>query len=950
VVAGAQRAAFRVLGPLEVEAGGRLLEVGGPRLRALLALLVADAGRVVSVPGLVEGLWGQDAPSDAGRTARAYVSLLRKALQPVAADQPGRELIVTRRPGYVLRLDPDAVDAVRFERLAAAGRQALAAGQPAVAAGELAAALELWRGDAYGEFVDTPALRTEAARLEQLRLAVVADRIEADLAAGKGPQLIAELDALTSRHPAHERLWGHLMTALYQAGQQADALAAYRRARAALVQESGVEPTPVLAGIHQQILAHDSRLLAPASAGPGGGVGTARPAQLLPAAPAFTGREAELATLNAVLAAAVAQPTAAAVAAISGTAGVGKTALAVRWAHLVADRFPDGQLYVNLRGFAPGGQAMTPAEAIRGFLDALGVPAERIPPGLDAQAGLYRSLLADRRILVVLDNARDAEQARPLLPGTGTAMAVVTSRNSVTGLIVDGAHPITLDLLSTVEAHELLARRLGAGRVAAEPQAVGQIIGACTRLPLALAVVAARALQSTFSLAALAAELTDAGRRLDILDAGDPATRVGSVFSWSYTALTPPAARLFRLLGLHPGPDVSAVAAASLAGLPPPDTRRLLTELTRASLTAEHTPGRYSLHDLLRAYATDLAHTRDTPAGRRAATTRLLDHYTHTAHAAARLLTPGRDAVGVALTQPAPGATAEQLDSHGPAMAWLDAERPALLAAVRLAADDGSDRLAWQLAWALDTFLDRRGHWSDWAGAWQAALPAAGRLADPSAHAYAHRGLARVLTRLGQHDDAHGHYEQALDLYGRAGDRAGQAQTHHSLGILWGRQGRPEQAISHAQQALALFQAAGHHLGQANALNSVGWYHAELGDHTQALAYCQQALTLHQQADDRYGQAHTWDSLGYAHHHLAQFTQAADCYQHAIALYRDYGDRHEEAASLTRLGDSHQAAGDPDAARTTWLDAAAILTDLDHPDADTVRAKLRNLDQQPAPA
>jgi tetratricopeptide (TPR) repeat protein len=668
------------------------------------------------------------------------------------------------------------------------------------------------------------------------------------------------------------------------------------------------------------------------------------PAQLPGDVGGFAGRDQPLAWLDGLLASAAGgRPAAVVISAVSGTAGVGKTALAVHWAHRVAHRFPDGQLYVNLRGFDPGGQVMAPAEAVRGFLDALDVPAERIPPSLDAQAGLYRSLLAGRRVLVVLDNARDAEQVRPLLPGTPTALVVVTSRNQLSGLVaVDGAHPLMLDLLTEAEARELLARRLGPDRLAAEPDAVAQIIGCCARLPLALTIAAARAEQSGFPLATLAAELDKASGRLDALDAGDAVSRVRAVFSWSYIALEPAAARLFRLLGLHPGPDISAAAAASLAAHPPAEMRRMLAELTRASLLTEHTPGRYAFHDLLRAYAAELAYTHDPADQRRAAVGRMLDHYVHTAHAAARLLDPARDPI--TLARPHPDVVPERPVDHRQALAWLTAEHPVLLAAVRLAAEAGFDIHTWQMAWALHTFLDRRGHWHDLTTNWQTALPAARRLNEPAAQAYAHRRLASAHTRLGRYPDAHTNLAQALDLYSHSGDHTGQARTHNALCFLWERQGRPERALDHAQQALALYRAAGHRRGQAVTLSQVGWYHALLGDYQQALTCCQQALTLQQELGERWGEAHTWDSLGYSHHHLAHHAQAADCYQRALCLFRDLGDRYWEANILTRLGDTYHADGDP-AARTAWQHALDILTDLNHPDTHAIRAKLHHLDQ-----
>jgi tetratricopeptide (TPR) repeat protein len=565
---------------------------------------------------------------------------------------------------------------------------------------------------------------------------------------------------------------------------------------------------------------------------------------------------------------------------------------------------------------------------------------------------LYRSLLAGRRVLVVLDNARDAEQVRPLLPGTSTALVVVTSRNQLTSLIaVDGAQPLTLDLLAADEARDLLARRVGADRVAAEPAAVEQIITCCVRLPLALTIAAARAEQSGFPLATLAVEMDKATGRLDALDAGDAVSQVRAVFSWSYTALSPAAARLFRLLGLHPGPAVSAAVAASLGAVPPAEARRLLAELTRASLLTEHTPGRYGFHDLLRVYAADLTHTRDPADQHHAALGRMLDHYLHTAHTAERLLDPQRDPITLALAPPADGVSQERQADYGQAMAWLTVEHPVLLAALRQAAEAGFDTHSWQLAWTLYTFLARRGHWHDLTTAWQIALHAARRLDDPAAQAHAHRNLAHAHLRLGRYPGAHTHLGHALDLYARAGDRVGQGHTHEAIAMLCEREGRPEQALDHAQQALTLSRAAGHRRGQANALNAVGWCHTVLGDHQQALICCQHALTLHQELGNRWGEAGTWDSLGYAHHYLGNHTQAVDCYRHALGLFMDLGDRHYEAEVLTRLGDTYHAADDSTAARTAWQHALDILTDLDYPDTDTVRAKLQALDQPPgAPA
>jgi tetratricopeptide (TPR) repeat protein len=855
---------------------------------------------------------------------------------------------VRRGPnGYQLRVDADGVDLLQFRRLVAEARSPARPDLQRVRL--LADALGLWRG------VPLAGLRGQwAARQRDTwgleRAQAVLEWGQATLRLGDYARVIPVVRELTEQYPLDEPLAVVLGWALAAEGRRGEAAEHCKTVSERVRRETGLEPAAELRQLQQAVLADQPLPDLPPPPAP---LTTplAVPAQLPGDVPGFAGRVEHLTRLDALLAGAATEaPTAVVITAVSGTAGVGKTALAVHWAHRAASRFPDGQLYANLRGFGPGGQVVDPAAAVRGFLDAFGVPAEQVPADLDAQGALYRSLLAGKRMLVILDNARDAEHVRPLLPGTPTAFAIVTSRNSLTGLVAaDGAHPLALDLLSTAEARQLLARRLPE-RVAAEPDAVEAIITACARLPLALSIAAARAAQSSFPLASLAAELADAADRLGALDAGDPATQVRAVFSWSYQALTPPAARLFRLLGLHPGPDVSAAAAASLAGLPLPAAGRLLAELTRASLITQHAPGRYSFHDLLAAYAADVAHDTESEGGRGAATTRLLDHYVHTAHSAARLLDPFQDPILLPLTGPAPATTPEQPAGAEEAAAWLQAERPVLLATIRLAAGAGSVTHAWQLAWALHTFLQRRGRWHDWAGAWQTVVADTDQLANPAAAGYAHRARAVAGTWLGRYSEARTHLRRALQLYAEAGDPAGQAYTHLALAGHWERQNQPEQSLDHAQQALLLYRAAGHPRGQANALNAVGWFCVKIGDYAQALDSCGQALALHQQAGDRSGEASTWDSLGYAHHHLGHAAEAIDCYQHALDIYRDLGDQYWQADTFSHLGDTHAAAGDDTAARAAWKNALEILTDLDHPDAAAVRRKLIRAVDAPRPA
>jgi tetratricopeptide (TPR) repeat protein len=666
------------------------------------------------------------------------------------------------------------------------------------------------------------------------------------------------------------------------------------------------------------------------------------PAQLPHSISDFTGREAEIKMLNELLPGDSADASGPVIiAAVTGMAGVGKTALAVSWSHQIRDRFPDGQLYVNLRGFDPAGPAMDPADAVRGFLDAFAVPPERIPVDLDEQGAFYRSILAGLRVLILLDNARDARQVRPLLPGSPGCLVVVTSRSQLIGLAAtDAAHFLSIDLLSSHEARRLLTRRLGPERVAAEPAAVNEIIRACAGLPLALSVVTARAgANRRLLLAGLAQELRDT-HGLDALDAGDTRTNVRTVFSWSYQALSPSAARLFRLLGMPAGPSIGVLAAASLAGEAPTQTRAQLIELTRAHLLAQQSHGRFAFHDLLRAYSRELGDTPDSAAETRAALHRVLDHYLYTAYRADELLRPNREET-IGLTPAVEGVTPQQLSDHREAMSWFDTEYQVLLAALHQAVSEGFDVHTWQLAWALTSFFDRQCHWHDAVASQRAALDAANRLGDLYGQAVSHVSLANACTRLGRHEDARSHLEQAVHLYEELEDKTGQAQAHRSIAWVFEQLGEFREALPHAQRALELSVAAGQQTGQARALNAIGWFYLQLGDPEEALVHCQLALTLHKEIEDQIWQANTLDSIASAYHRLGRYEEAAAYYREALDLYRDFGDRYNEADSWACLGDTYLAAGDSASADAAWRNALAILDDLGHPDAAQVRMKLK---------
>ncbi len=679
-----------------------------------------------------------------------------------------------------------------------------------------------------------------------------------------------------------------------------------------------------------------------------GSSGVPVPAQLPLDAPGFSGRHDELRALNAMLPSARAAGTdeSVSVAVISGTAGVGKTALAIRFGRQVAKRFPDGQLYVNLCGPDPG-RPMEPDVALRFFLDAFGVPPHRIAAPLEERAALFRSLVDGMRVLIVLDNASSAAQVRPLLPGSPGCLVVVTSRNQMAGLVAtEGAALITLDVLGDDEAHEMLARRLGQERVAAEPRVADEIVAACARLPLALSIAAARAVgRPKRPLAELAAELRDARGRLDALEAGDAASDVRAVLSWSYDQLSQAAARMFRLLGLHPGPDISVPAAASMAGISRAEAAAALRELTRTHMAAEQLPGRFAFHDLLRAYAAEAAEQHDAEEDRSAAVRRMLDHYLHTAMAASQRFSPHRPPLRLEAAQP--GVLPGEMVDKDQAMAWFDAEVAVLLTLIGYAEAQEFDTYAWKLPWALGPFFHRRGWLQSYATIQRTALAAARRLGDTLALAHTHYLLANAQGHMGDYGAAEPNYHEALDLFRELGDRANEGMVLNGLASMLEKQERYPEALAIALDALRMLKAAGHWWTQANLENGVGWLYAHLGQYDDALTHCQRALSLHRESGHRLGAADTLDSIGFVYLHLGDLARAQAFYEQAIDAYREIGVPFGEGNSLAALGDVLLRGGDLAAARSCYLQAAAILDALPHPLADVVRSKLRDLDEDP---
>jgi transcriptional regulator with XRE-family HTH domain/tetratricopeptide (TPR) repeat protein len=676
---------------------------------------------------------------------------------------------------------------------------------------------------------------------------------------------------------------------------------------------------------------------------PAMGVGPAVPRQLPAPVPEFTGRHREMAALSGLhagdsLSARVGIST------IGGAAGVGKTALAVHWAHQATAQFPDGQLFVDLRGFDPSGTPMSSADALYTLVEALGVPAEQLPRSTDGLPGLYRSLLADRRILLILDNARDAAQVRPLLPGSASCRVVITSRSQLTGLVArDGATRITLTAMSRTEACQMLTSLLGAERAGGDARATGQVADNCGRLPLALCITAARAAtRPDLPMAHLVGELAAARNKLDGLTVpGDPAADVRAAFSWSYQTLAPASQRMFRLLGLHPGPDLSAEAAASLAGVPRDEATRLLAGLAESSLLSTLPGGRFAWHDLLRVYATELAGAHESPESRRSAIGRMLDHYLITATRATSQL----EATRMAAQLPPAGADVapEEITARAQALAWLSREYTVLLRLTDLAAADGFDVHAWQLPRTLHEMFDWRAHWADWDHTHGIAAQAAARLADPRAQALICLSWVKCDIYQKRWRRAEELLHRAYDLFGEVDDLPGQARVLVHLGITASTAGHYQQATDQARRAHALYTELGDLDGQAGTLANQGFYQVHLGSFGAAEELLAQARDMFTALGHRDRQAMAANNLGLAYQGQGNYQRASSCHQAAARSYAELGNQADQAEALSDLADACLGADDLAGAIEACEQAAAIRTDLGHPDAAKTQAKLAEL-------
>ncbi|WP_336213936.1 AfsR/SARP family transcriptional regulator [Nonomuraea sp. LPB2021202275-12-8] len=869
-------AEFRLLGPMEISTAGGPLDPGPPQRRAVLAALLVDAGRPVSVERLIDRVWDGEPPPKARETLYAHITRVR-----------AMRLGVARLPsGYVLDVDRNDVDLHRFRDLLDRAREPDVADAERVAM--LRRAIHLWRGTPLAELPSQWASQVREGLIRQ-RIGALTLWARAETRLGRPDVVIDRLRDAVAEHPLAESLAGELIRALCLGGRTAEALDCYAMTRRHLIDELGAEPGPELRALHLAVLRGS---VGRPEAAPG--AARAVPAQLPADVPAFTGRAVELSELSELLIG-PGRESAVVITALSGTAGVGKTALAVRWAHQAREAFPGGQLYVNLRGYDPE-QPVAPADALAGFLAALGVSGQEIPLDLEERAARYRTELSGRRVLIVLDNASSVEQVRPLLPGTPACAVLVTSRDSLAGLVaVHGAHRLTIGALPPADAIALLGTLIGR-RAGAAPEAVAVLAEQCARLPLALRVAAELAVaRPADSLRALVEELADHRRRLDLLDAGgDSRAAVRAVFSWSYQRLPAAVGRAFCLLGLHPGPHFDVQAAAALAGEPPARVRPVLDHLARAHLIQPARTGRYAMHDLLRAYAIWRADAQIKDLDQEAARGRLLDHYLSAAGVAVDSLYP---------ENPAP---AERLTSAD-ALAWLDTERPVLLA---VAARARSVRLAM----TLHRYLESGGHFAEALLLHTRAHQAARQAGDPRGEADVLTCLGVIHRRLAQYADAATHHHSALALYRRIGDRIGEARSLTNIGIVHELRGRYDQAAGHHELAVTLFREGGDGVGEADALNNLGIVRELLNDYTGSAAHHRQALALYRELGQRSGEAKALGNLGIVHARLGDPETAADHYRQALLIFRELGVRSGEAHALTNLGDAHTRLGRYEAA------------------------------------
>ncbi|MEV6491163.1 BTAD domain-containing putative transcriptional regulator [Actinoplanes sp. NPDC051633] len=873
--------------------------------------LALSAGKDVSIERLASIVWGDEAPAHVRRATQTCLTRLRKLLGPGA--------IATSPAGYRLDVAPERVDAILFERLleAAAGSS-----DPADERAALARALALWRGLPFDGLRSAWLEGAEATRLTERRVAAHERRVELDLNSGLGAELVAELRDLTARYPLRERLWGHLMMALHVSGQRADALTTYQRLYRLLSEELGIEPGHAVQELHRRILTARAESPPPLSQQT-----ITVPRQLPADVSGFTGREDELARLDRLP-----DMNAVVITSIGGMAGIGKTSLAVHIAHRMAGRYPDGQLFIDLHGYTQGLQPIEPADALGHLLRSLDVGEERVPPGLEDRAALYRTRLADRRMLILLDNAAAESQVMPLLPGAPGCLVLVTSRRRLAGL--DQTHTLSLDTLPVSDAVRLFTRAAGDRSLGDSPrELLVELVELCGRLPLAIRIAAGRfRSHRTWDLSHLVERLRDQQRRLGELEAGQRS--VTSALGLSYQYLSAEQRQMYRLLGLHSGPDIDQYAAAALIDATAPVAGRLLEHLHEAHLLQEPVAGRYRFHDLTRVHAARTAMSEETSGSRRQALGRVIDYYRYAAALAVDAAHPyeheRRAQVPPTLT-PLAG-----LSGMASALDWLDLELPNLLAAARCGAELDRPSHLLHLSSILHRHLRSRGRYHDGVNLHQQAMTTARALGHQEAELDSLVSLGHIYLRQGRFAQAVDQLQKAVIAARALGHHEAEVEALHNLGWVHMSSGRYEQAIDNLEQALNVAHSTDYRRGEMLALSALGHVHRREGRYTLAAGHFGRTLRLaHATGDDAIEAALA--GLGELHRRQGRYEQSGDHYRRLFDLAQDRGDRNWQVEARQGLGRLHHTAGDPRVALDLHDQVLALATEIGQP-ADQARA------------
>ncbi|MEV4470576.1 BTAD domain-containing putative transcriptional regulator [Nonomuraea sp. NPDC049504] len=980
---------FAVLGPVRAWHDGQELDLGTPLQRSILGMLLLREGHAVTPNEMIDAVWGEEAPPRALGALRTYVSRLRTVLEPGRPARSRPELLTSIGRGYALRLPDDALDLTRFERGVTQAEAARKAGRLAEAARELRAALALFEGEPLAGTVG-PYAEHQRDRLIERRISVVETLMDVDLELGEHAKVVSELIALTAEHPLRERLRAQLMLAYYRCGRQGDALNVFTETREALIDELGIEPGPELTALHQRILAADPALAAPHRAEEDeeeeppaaddeqpAALELPRPAQLPAAVSDFTGRKEVAVRLRTMLSA---QPSAEGVpvAAISGIGGVGKTTLAVHVAHLLADVFPDGQLYADLRGYSE--EPTAPESALGAFLRALGIPPDVIPDGLAERSALFRSILAERRILVLLDNARDAGQVSPLLPGSPGCAAIVTSRGKLADL--PAARLIDLDVMEPDEALQLFAAVAGAERVSAEHGAAMDVVAACGFLPLAVRIVAARlAARPSWTVASLVPRLADEQRRLDELRVGNLA--VEATFALGYGQLTPVQARAFRLLSLSNGPDISAGAAAAVLAADAFETEEVLESLVDASLLEAPAPGRYRFHDLLKLFARRTLDRTERPQARTMALRRLLGFYLASAQSAHALAYEG-SMISANLVVVGTGRTFSTVDE---AVAWLIAEGDSLFATISQAASCARtpEHLlpAADLLVAMEPLLESGTHTREFDQSTRAVLAAARKNGDQGSELRSRYVLGRVLFAANRLKEAEEHFRIVHELSVARREKVVTGEVLNALAVVVGRQrrhtealglfdeamrfyrdndvpagealvlsysardhlglGRPDDAIAAAEKGLAIFTEMGSGAGTARARYHLGIVLSRVGRLTEAVHHHAECLAFFRASKQRVWEQRVCSRLAETFIAAERYPDAVRHAEEALVVSRDIGHPYGEALSLTVLGKALRGLGSTTRSRDCLRRAFEIFTRLGAPEAGDLKVLLDSI-------